>query len=498
MLVANSVLFLWPVVALILFSALGREKGLIWTVVAGYLLLPEHRAMKLPLIPDYEKLPVISYSVMLGALFFRHKLSWPNQLTAPAGGTRDRFGLVLAVLLAMVLIGAFITTRDNGYPLIDADRIRIGMSFRDYYNMISEILISMVPFFIAWRWLRAPEHHEELLRVIVIMALIYSLAAVYEMRMSPQINRLVYDFFPHAWLQHVRGGEFRPVVFLRHGLWLAFFLLTAVLAAFGLFRARNTGTERMFYLGAGLWILLVLLVSPNLGAAMLAIMFAPLVLFSPRAIQVRIATGVAVVFLAYPAVRQADYLPMDSFLEFVSGISEARAQSLQFRFDNEDDLLARAAEKPIFGWGSYGRWRVIDEKGRDTTVSDGLWIISLGERGWVGYIGQFGILTIPLLALARARRKKGVSPATTTMALIVAANLIYLIPNSALSAVGWLLAGSLAGYISWRPVPKEEAEAAAVVAPEPGVRFTRFKHAQRSQGPAVALRRDPGTFAPRR
>ena len=452
---AYAVLLSWPLVAVMLFGALGREKGLIWSVILGYLLLPENIAFELPGLPDYGKGSAIALSVILAALCFGNKLSWPD-LPLPTRPEKDRFGLILKGLLLLVILGAVMTVRNNGGALVDVERVRRGLVMWDLISSVSDTVIAVTPFILAWRWLTAPYHHQEVLRTLVIMGVIYSILALYEMRMSPQINRTVYGYFPHAWLQHVRGGQFRPVVFLQHGLWLALFLLMASFAAFGLFRALKEAPNRALYLLAGLWILAVLFLSPNLGAALLAVLFVPPLLLLSRRTQARVVTVVAVIFLAFPAVRQAGLVPLDGFLSVVEGISEDRAQSLKFRLDNEDDMLARAYEKPIFGWGGWGRWRVIDDRGRDTTVSDGLWIIILTTRGWVGYIAFFGFLTLPLVVLSRVSRSREVSQATVTLGMIMAANLVYLVPNSALSSVGWMLAGAVAGFLGTRAAKTTE------------------------------------------
>ena len=57
-------------------------------------------------------------------------------------------------------------------------------------------------------------------------------------------------------------------------------------------------------------------------------------------------------------------------------VGEDRAGSLEFRLDNEDMLIARAMQRPLFGWGGWGRARVHDEDGKDISVTDGLWIQS--------------------------------------------------------------------------------------------------------------------------
>ena len=448
---AFVVLLSWPIVALGLFAALGREKALIWSVILGYLVLPENIGFELPGLPDYAKSSAISLAVILGAICFGKKLSWPD-MALPERVEKGRFSRFMIGCLVLIILGAMMTVQDNSGALVDAERVRRGLGVRDLISTVSDTLIAATPFLLAWRWLTTADHHREVLRVLVIMGVIYSLLAMYEMRMSPQINRTLYGYFPHAWLQHVRGGQFRPVVFLQHGLWLALFLLMASFAAFGLFRSMKESPNRALYLLAGLFILAVLFLSPNLGAAILSVLFVPPLLMASRRAQARIVTVVAVIFLAFPAVRQAGLFPMDTFMNGVAGISAERAESMQFRLDNEDDMLARAFQKPIFGWGDWGRWRVIDERGRDTTVSDGLWIILLGSRGWVGYIAFFGFLTLPLLVLHRVTRKREVDQVTVTMGVIMAANLVYLVPNSALSPIGWLLCGSIAGLISTRDV----------------------------------------------
>ena len=81
-------------------------------------------------------------------------------------------------------------------------------------------------------------------------------------------------------------------------------------------------------------------------------------------------------------------------MSLVSLVSDDRARSLEFRFINEDRLLGRASERPLAGWGRFGRNRVYDEEGGyDVSVTDGRWIIVLGQFGILGFIAEFGLLT---------------------------------------------------------------------------------------------------------
>lgn len=484
---ANFVLIVWPVLAIMFFASLGRERGLIWATLVGYLFLPEKTAFDLPLLPGYDKFLSLSLGLVLGAVFFRDRRSWPDM--APPADDSPGFRRLLIGLFAVFCIGTIFTIQDNGYALVNGPRVRSGLSMRDFISMISGPAILMVPFFLAWRWLSDDVHHREILLAIMTLGLGYSLLALIEVRLSPQINIWVYGFFPHEWRQHIRGGGFRPVVFLHHGLWLGFFLFTTVMAAFALFLYASA-KQRMVCFLAGCWLLLVLLVSRNLGAVLLVLIFLPC-LFLSRRLQIRIAMVVTVIFLAFPAVRQSGILPLDGFLNVISSIEPARAQSLGFRFRNEDEIMARAAEKPLFGWGTWGRNRIIDDKGRDLTVPDGIWVIYISERGWVGYVCYFGMLAFGLLFLPRVARRRPVTVVSSALGLILAANLVYLIPNSVLGPVNWMIAGALAGLVQWRPAPKAEEGAPEASATKTRVpQYTRFPtRARGAPAPSAPLRR---------
>ncbi len=548
---ASFALLIWPLVALLFFAVLGREKGLIWSIVTGYLLLPETTTFALPGLPDYQKLTAISISAAIGVLAFRYKSSWPEleAYNAPKdlgpmilavwaelleldpddvpqdksfrdlGGDRrmartavrmmvnrglkrktawglykgstiaelsvvqkkdgarklgsHSMAVLFYLLLAILSLAVFATVLNNSTPLVDGGRVRSGLSSNDIVSMISEPMIALVPFFLAVTLMRRTVHFEEVLKVLVLAGAAYAVLALVEVRLSPRLNIWVYGFFQHDWRQHLRGG-YRPIVFLDHGLSLGFFLLTATMASLTLFR-QYTDKRRWRYLGLGACIFAVLLVSRNLGSVILAAVFMPFVLIAPKRIQTWVVAGVAIIFLAYPGLRQAELLPIDDFVEFIAeNISQDRADSLRFRLENETDMALRAAEKPLFGWGGWGRARVIDDFGQDTTVADGTWIIILGERGWVGYVCFFGLLTIPMIYLTQAVKRKEATVAVCGAGLIMAANLIYLVPNSTLSPVGWFLTGTLAGFIRWHVADEDPDEEAEVDELRPFTPYTRF------------------------
>lgn len=488
-------LLAFPVFAIALFAMLGPVKGVIWTTLIGFLFLPEAfaiPALSPAVLPDYTKYTVIAYSLVFGLLAFGMRKT-PE--AAPPQTEDKLFRNIYVLLLGLALFSPFVTILDNGSLLVDGPRIRPGLGIRDAVSMLIETSFLLAALLVAWRWLATPERHVLLLTALMIMGLGYTFLVLFELRMSPQLNRWIYGYFPHSWVQHLRGGGYRPLVFLSHGLEVGFFLFMSVIACFALAR-QSLGRLSLIALIAGGWTLLVLLMSRNMGAAMIALMLSPVVLMLTVRIQIKVAATVAVLFLAFPAVRQAELINYDGFLSTISNISEQRAASMEFRLRNEDSLLQRAYEKPLFGWGGWARSQIFNDNGVLISVTDGIWVIVLGERGWVGYLGLFGLLCLPILWLLRSIRRKTVPPATVALAIIGAGNLIYMIPNATLTPVCMLVFGALAGFAqSQTATAGEQVAPVASDGDERTLSYSRFQPgtAQPHRRQVAKLNRRPGS-----
>lgn len=465
-------LFSWPFIALLFFVFMGPRKGLIWTFLIGYLFLPEAYGFDLPGLPPYEKATAIGLSCVLG-LFVCHLRG-----QTPGDGAvvyDDHFAqVVFRVLIALLFFGALATVLTNRSPLIFGGRAVVpGLGLRDYISIVSDNIMLLIPFLAARQYLYDERAHRDLAVALLACGIGYSMLALFEARMSPQLNQWIYGYFQHTWNQHVRAGGWRPIIFLAHGLQVGFFLFAATIAAIGLVRSNDEGQSRWGYFLVASWIFMVLFISRNLGALAIGIMFVPIALLLGARAQVRIATVIAVIVLSFPALRYADVIPLQSIVSFSEKISPDRAGSLRYRIEHEDDILEHAVEKPVFGWGVWARWRVRDEVGNDISVVDGLWIGTYGEWGWAGYLALYGLLTAPLFLIARNFRRRIPPGATIGLMMIVAGNLIYTIPNSAGGPFIWLIAGALAGFAQRHTAPQEVV--AEESGPERRVRYTRFE-----------------------
>jgi ABC-type amino acid transport system permease subunit len=438
---AFLVLFSFPLVAIALFRTLSLERALVWTLIAGHLLLPSETDIKFPMLPVIDRSSIASVSALILCAIMAPKLRLSLDLPARTGR------LVIIGLLALVIVTPILTVLQNAQPVVDGRVFLPGLRLYDAYGLISQILFQMIPFWLGLRYLNTTTGHKALLEAIAIGGLAYTLPALFEIRMSPQLHTWVYGFFPHDFVQAIRDGGFRPVVFLNHGLMVGIFFCMSIISAVVLYReARREGEPAVKWLVAAVWLTLILYLSKNLGALVLAVIFASAAMFLGRRLQTALAVAVAVIVMLYPMLRGAGWIPVDTAYELALSISEERANSLKFRLDNEDALLEHANKKPLAGWGSWGRNSLWDpETGQMTSVTDGIWLIFIGVYGWLGYIGRFGLLTAPILFFALRKRRFGPSLVTPGVLLVLSANLIDLLPNAGLVNYVWLMAGSIAG-----------------------------------------------------
>ena len=102
----------------------------------------------------------------------------------------------------------------------------------------------------------------------------------------------------------------------------------------------------------------VLILCKSLGTLIYGAVLVPLVRLTRPRLQLRVAMILAILAVAYPLLRAADLVPTNYMVEAARSISDDRADSLQFRFDHEKQMLQRASQRFLFGWGRWGRSRI--------------------------------------------------------------------------------------------------------------------------------------------
>ncbi len=457
-----AMLLAWPVVA----AGLSRNRGpgiaLIVTILGGYLFLPTEGAIDLPGFYKLNKLSIPAYTALALCIFaaFQAKSALASgRINTPPGKWLDGWipkSVLLRLLITAVMVGAVMTALTNRDPIIDGENYLPGLRLYDSASLLLFLFITIIPLLLGRKFLAYPEGQRLLLFGFCITGLLYVPLVFIEVRLSPQLTNWVYGFAPKLWLQHVRGDGFRPIVFLVHGLRVSIFLCAALIVTTGLARM-YTGKFRAGFLTAAAMLFIALLLSKSLGALLIALLVCPLVLFAPSRFLIFAAAGMAALIFAYPILRGAGLVPIEYLERLAANLSEERAFSLSYRFYFEAQLLDRANERPLFGWGGWGRSLKLETR---AGVPDGEWVLVMGRDGWIGYICRFGLMFFPILLIFWRWRRDAIGMETAVIAAALGAAAIDLIPNSGMTPDKWLLAGALWGRLELGRVAKTEAEEA--------------------------------------
>lgn len=417
----------WFPITAALFVFLPARRAVIVSLLAGWLLLPVME-YEIKLIPEFNKTAVIGLSMLCGVLLFDGK-----NLAA----LRFRWFDWPVVLLCC---SPFFSSVANELGLYDG----ISESFR-------QVLRWGVPYLIGRLYFTDLAGMRDLAVGMFIAGLVYVPLCLYEVRMSPQLNVIVYGYHQHSFLQHMRFGGWRPMVFMDHGLMVGTFMAGASLCGLWLYTSR--GVRDICGIPMGLLVcalLVATLLVKSVGAIVL--LAAGVAAFSGAS---RTRTRVPLVVLVlipivYIGARATGSWSADLLVDTARhAVGEERAASLEFRLANEKALAKRALERPYFGWGGWGRARIYDEYGRDVSTTDSLWVIALGNNGVVGLGALLMTFILPvMMSLKRLPVALWMHPragAVAALAVIMAMWLNDSLLNAMISPLYPLLAGALAG-----------------------------------------------------
>lgn len=286
---------------------------------------------------------------------------------------------------------------------------------------------------------------------IVVGGLVYAPLCVWEAVMSPQLNRQIYGFTASPFIMNKRFGGWRPTVFMPHGLAVAVWMAATAPVAWVLWRSRAVAKIWIF----PMWLVAVGLIAVTIllrsaGAVILLLGMIAAVEFV-QASRVRV-TLLAVLLLpvSYVGLRLLGW-NADLLVRLVSALGEEKVGSLVMRIENDALIVQRALQRPIFGWGGWGRWRVFDEFGNDITISDSWWGILVGTTGIFGLAATYGTFVAPMFLLIRQKvRDRIFEPVNGSAWAIGMALLLFVLDslaNAMPNATFMMAAGALASYV---------------------------------------------------
>lgn len=369
-------------------------------------------------------------------------------------------------LVLVMIFGAIGTWLTNTDPIVHGPMVLPGITAYDVLADTLTISIAWFPAYYLGRALfRSEQDLEDLMRFMVIAALIYTIPIFYELRFSPQLHTRIYGYFPSQFDQVFRMGGYRPVVFFIHGLNLALSMTVFTLCAGILYRAR-VKVGRFWTAGrAFLFLLVVMVLCKSTGAYFHLAIAVPLLMFTGPKWQARAALALSTLMLTYPLLRLFELIPVDGIYELMIALTnEERALSLWFRLFTEGQILENTRDRILFGWGGYARSTEFDEiTGEPLSILDGYWTAELGQHGLIGWGSVFVMMLYPSISAARAVRHVDSAKARRLLAGAAFFCALYVfdwLPNSSISMDLTFVCGALAGCAAGIVATEKQRKAA--------------------------------------
>ena len=423
---AFAMIFLWPFIAIILYRKYDLITATFWVIVGGYMFLPVKTAIDLPMIPAIGKNEISAIAALIGCYFIKHEKIYFL-------GKEKFQKFFILILLIIPIINVFF----NLEPMFNGARWMPGLRIYDAISQVLGQYLNLLPFIIAISIVKNIDDLAQIIRLLVIAGLVYSVPILFEIRFSPQLHSTIYGFFPHDFKQQIRFGGFRAVVFMGHGLLVAIFCFVCVTAA-AIQLKIGPPRDKMINMLIFCYLFLVLLACKSVGSLILAVMTTISILFLLIPFQKTVIKVVVIIFLLYPTLSILNLIPYKGIVDFIGTYSLEKADSLDFRFDNETEMLEHAYEKFLIGWGGWARNRL------DGSVNDGYWLIIYGQYGAIYFYTLFSLFIYPVFR----NIKNGITTINKTIfigfSLILTGVLFDQIPNASLSYSWlWFLAGCL-------------------------------------------------------
>jgi tetratricopeptide (TPR) repeat protein len=412
----------WIPVCLGLFMALPARQAAVAGIIGAWLFLPP-LSIRIATLPDYDKSMAAVVGIILATLIFQ-----PHRLI----NFRARWFDLPVLIWCLCPIASSLSNDLGLYDGLSASR--------------GNFIWWGFPYLIGRLYFGDREGVRELTIGIVIGGLLYVLPCLYEMRMSPILQTQIYGISGY---EGMRMGGYRPKVFFSVGLELGMWMTAVSLTVVWLWK--GGALKRIGAYSVGGAVLPILLITTILcrstGALLLMIMGLSVLWASTRFNTKLLMWAFLFTGPIYYAARIPNYWDGKDFGSLVrTYFSEERAQSFEFRLENENLLAAKAMLQPTWGWAGWGRNRAVDEHGT-AAVTDGMWVVYLGTYGFVGLASWTLLIVLPSwLFTIRYPVRSWATPAVAPLAAVATLLGLYMIDclmNSFHNLVYVVASGSL-------------------------------------------------------
>ena len=434
---AQLAMIAWVPIVFYLFTIYGPRQAVIVSFIGGLLFLPERAGFPLPLIPDYQGMVATCYGIVLAILVYDSQRLREFQL-----------GWIDLPMLIWCICPIFSSvTNDLGF-----------------YDGINEAITQTVtwglPYWLGRFYLNNFAGLRELALNIIKGGLLYVPLCLYEGRMSPQLHNIFYGYYPHpsGIAQAYRLGGYRPMVFMEHGLMVGMWMMMVTLVTIWLWKAKTFQTIWNIPIERLVIVCTLTFIWCRSTGAYGYLLYSLIILFSAKWLRTSLPLLLLVIGIIYYLYTSATgHFDSEAIVSWVGEvINPERAQSLEYRFDNEAVLADHARDKLLFGWGGWGRNRVYEENWHgiieDVAITDSLWILAFGINGLVGLISLIASLMLPVISFCFSGypMKTWFEPKVAPAAVLAVALLLFIFDcllNDMFNPIFPLISGGLSGLV---------------------------------------------------
>jgi hypothetical protein len=373
---AAVLLVSWIPVTMVLFALMPARRAVFASAIAAWLFLPPDAVISIPGLPDYDKTMAVGASLLLSILIFE-----PGRLLL----FRFRWFDVPMVVFCLC---PFFSSISNDLGAYDGAA-----------SAFKQCLVWGVPYWVGRVYLTDTASFREFGLAMIIGTICLVPLFLFEIKMSPMLQPILYGFGSSRGSFTSRYGGYRPEIFFSTSLECGLWMNAVALVAFWFWR-RGVVTH-LWAIPAGLifgLLSVIAVLCKTFGAT-------SIVLAGGMSLVISVQTKTkwlmwSLLFFAplFCTLRTTELWSGRSIVQFLEMIGRGdRADSLDFRFENDDMLIAKAMQRPLFGWGGWGRSRVYDEFGGCLTTMDAYWTIILGQYGCIGLVSVTLMMLLPAI-----------------------------------------------------------------------------------------------------
>ena len=437
---AQLVMILWLPIVLYLFIRFPSQRAVVISFIVAWMFLPQRAGFSVPSLPDYERMSATCYSILLATFIYDAQRF-----------STFKFGWIDLPMLILCLC-PFASSISNGLGPYD------GIS-----AILDKTVSFGVPYFLGRIYLNNLAGLRQLAMGIFIGGLVYIPLCLYEAKFSPQLHMIVYGYHGiRQFGQSIRLGGYRPNVFMQHGLSVGMWMMAASLIGIWLWQAGILKKLWHIPITVLLVILIVTFVLVKSTGAYIYLGYGIVIMVSAKwfrtAFPLLLLIAIISSYLYMGATGNFSGAQADQIVFTAQNVAGPdRAQSLEFRLDNEEILGEKARQRMILGWGGWGRNRVYDpDTGEDISVTDSLWIIAFGVNGIVGLFSVFGSSLLPAFSFFWLRYPASTwfNPKVAPVAMLAVVTTLYALDctlNNQPNPVFTLASGGIAGVVLKEP-----------------------------------------------